>query len=84
MLLPLGRLELPWVRDLLYLLELLELELLLPCPADLLERPGLLAEELQAPPGLLQVQDQPDLGLAVRAGLLCLLAAGLVRLLITK
>ena len=84
LLLLLCRLELPWVRGLLGLLELLELELLLPCPADLLERPVLLAEELQALPGLLQVQALPDLGLAGRAGLLCLLAAGLARLLITK
>ena len=80
----LCQLELPWVPVLLGLLELLGLELLLLGPAGLLERHGLLAEELQAPPGLLQVQGRPDLGLAGPAGLLCLLAVVLGRLLVTR
>ena len=71
---------LPWEPVLLVLLELLVLEQLLPCLADQLGLPGLLAgEEL---PDLLQVQGRPDLGLAVLAELLVLPAAGLARLLL--
>ena len=73
---------LPWERGLLALLELLGLERLLPCLADLLELPVLPAE-VELLPGLQQVQVLPDLGLAERAGLLCLLAAGPAGLLRT-